>query len=109
MATMSTFAQKVYDLTSQIPRGKVSTYGAIARTLGSPDASRAVGRILGANPYPIVVVPCHRVVSSDGGLRGYSAPGGIGSKAEILMREGIEINDGRVVDLSRYMFNDFAR
>jgi O-6-methylguanine DNA methyltransferase len=103
----SAFAQKVYDVTSQIPRGRVSTYGAIARTLGRPDASRAVGRILGANPNPIVV-PCHRVVSSDGGLRGYSAPGGVSSKAEILTSEGVEVDDDGRVDLSRYMFSDFA-
>jgi O-6-methylguanine DNA methyltransferase len=108
MMTTGTFAQAVYDLTSQIPRGKLSTYGAIARTLGKPGASRAVGRVLGANPRPIVV-PCHRVVSSDGGLRGYSAPGGLGSKAEILMSEGVEVYDGRVVNLSRYMFSDFAK
>ncbi len=107
MKTGSLFAEQVYNLTSQIPEGKVSTYGTIAKRLGKPKASRAVGRILGANPHPIVV-PCHRVVSSDGALRGYSAPGGLKTKAEILRKEGIEVTRGRV-DLSRYMFTDFQR
>jgi len=95
----------VYRLTSQIPEGKVSTYGAIAKKLNRPRGSRAVGRILAANPHPIVV-PCHRVVSSDGGLRGYSAPGGLATKASILKREGVEVENGRI-DLSRYMFSRF--
>ncbi len=101
----STFTERVYRLTSQIPEGRVTTYGEIARKLGNPKAGRAVGRILGANPNP-VVVPCHRVVSSDGGLRGYSAPGGLKSKSEILTGEGVEVVGGRV-DLSRYMFSDW--
>ena len=105
MKAGGTFAESVYNLTSQIPEGKVSTYGTIAKGLGRPNSSRAVGRILGANPHPIVV-PCHRVVSSDGGLRGYSAPGGLKTKAEILRKEGVEVNRGRV-DLSRYMFSEF--
>ena len=105
MKSKGTFAEDVYRLTSQIPEGRVSTYGAIAKQLKKPKASRAVGRILASNPRPIVV-PCHRVVSGDGGLRGYSAPGGLATKARILKREGVEVEDLRV-DLSRYMFSDF--
>jgi O-6-methylguanine DNA methyltransferase len=95
----------VYKLTSEIPKGKVSTYGAIAKKLGRPKAPRAVGRILGANPHPIVV-PCHRVVKSDGGLGGYSAPRGVRLKAELLNKEGVEVREGRV-DLRKYLFTDF--
>ena len=102
-----TFAERVYDLASQIPEGKVSTYGLIARGMGMPRASRAVGRALGANPHPMIV-PCHRVVSSDGALTGYSAPGGVRTKAEILRNEGVLVKSGRV-DLSRYLFSDFLR
>ncbi len=105
MRRIGTFAERVYRLTSQIPEGRVSTYGEIARKLGKPKAGRAVGRILGANPHPIVV-PCHRVVSSDGGLHGYSAPGGLKTKSEILTGEGVEVIGGRV-DLSRYMFREW--
>jgi methylated-DNA-[protein]-cysteine S-methyltransferase len=105
LKSKATFAEEVYRLTSQIPEGRVSTYGAIAKKLKRPKAGRAVGRILAANPHPIVV-PCHRVVSADGGLRGYSAPGGLETKARILEREGVEVESGKV-DLARYVFSDF--
>jgi methylated-DNA-[protein]-cysteine S-methyltransferase len=105
LKSKATFAEEVYRLTSQIPEGRVSTYGAIPRELKRPKAGRAVGRILASNPRPIVV-PCHRVVSGDGGLRGYSAPGGLAAKARILRREGVEVENLKV-DLSRYMFSDF--
>lgn len=100
------FAVQVYNLTSQVPKGRVTTYGAIAKKLRRPQASRAVGRILGANPHPIVV-PCHRVVKSDGGLGGYTSPRGIRMKIELLTEEGVEIGDGKI-DLSRFLFKDFA-
>ena len=76
----------VYDLLQKIPAGKVSTYGDLAKSLGNPDASRAIGRILGRNPNPIVV-PCHRVVKSDGRLGGYVY--GIAKKRELLEKEGV--------------------
>ena len=55
------------------------TYGDIARRLGSPGTARAVGQALGQNPLPIVV-PCHRVLAADGGMGGFSAPGGVATK-----------------------------
>ncbi len=64
-----------------------------------------MGRILGANPHPIVV-PCHRVVKSDGTLGGYSGRGGIRTKFELLGHEGVEIRNDRV-DLSKFLFKDF--
>jgi deoxyribonuclease V len=67
--------QMVYDLTAQVPEGKVTTYGSIAKALGDIKASRAVGTMENLNPRPIIV-PCHRVVYSDGGLSGFGAPGG---------------------------------
>jgi O-6-methylguanine DNA methyltransferase len=102
----SELSQLVYRLTSQIPRGKVSTYGALAKKLMQPKASRAIGMILSVNPHPIIV-PCHRVVKSDGSLGGYTAPGGIKRKMELLNREGVEVRSGKV-DLSRFLFTDFA-
>ncbi len=96
------FAAKVYELTSEVPRGKVTTYGEIARRMGKPKASRAVGGALRANPTPIVV-PCHRVVKQDGELGGYGGPHGSGRKAKLLREEGVAVRGGKV-DLSRHLF-----
>lgn len=92
-------------MTSRIPSGRVSTYGAIAKAIGFPGAAQAVGQALGANPNPIVV-PCHRVVRKDGVLGGYSGGKGEVTKAKLLAREGVKVSAGRV-DLSRYLFSDF--
>jgi O-6-methylguanine DNA methyltransferase len=101
--TVSKFAARVYELTSKVPEGKVTTYGAIARKMGRPKASRAVGAALRANPTPIVV-PCHRVVGFDGSLRGYGGGSGIPTKAKLLRKEGVSVSEGRV-DLSRFLFS----
>jgi methylated-DNA-[protein]-cysteine S-methyltransferase len=73
-----------------IPFGKVSTYGEIARKLGKPGASRAVGRANATNPIPLVI-PCHRVIGQDGSLRGYGTGNGIETKAWLLRLEGRDI------------------
>jgi methylated-DNA-[protein]-cysteine S-methyltransferase len=67
----------------------VISYGQIARDLGQPDMARAVGQAVGANPLPIVV-PCHRVVGSDGTLTGFG--GGLRAKAALLKLEGIDVD-----------------
>ena len=102
--TVSKFAAKVYEITAEVPAGRVTTYGLIARRMGMPKASRAVGAALRANPTPIVV-PCHRVVRGDGGLAGYGGAKGVGRKAKLLRKEGVVVKDDRV-DLSRYLFSD---
>lgn len=102
--TVSRFAKRVYELTSKVPRGKVTTYGTIARRMGRPKASRAVGAALRANPTPIVV-PCHRVVGQDGSLRGYGGGSGTPRKAELLKKEGVKVVQGRV-DLLKFLFTD---
>lgn len=99
------FSDSVYAMTSLIPMGKVTTYGAIAKAMGHPGAARAVGQALGANPNPIVV-PCHRVVRSDGVLGGYSGGEGPATKARLLAREGVPVTAGRV-NLGKYLFADF--
>jgi methylated-DNA-[protein]-cysteine S-methyltransferase len=81
------FRRAVYAATRAIGPGETATYGEIARGIGAPDAARAVGSALGANPYPIVV-PCHRVLASTGALHGFSAPGGIATKRRMLEIEG---------------------
>jgi methylated-DNA-[protein]-cysteine S-methyltransferase len=81
------FQRGVLQTARRIPPGNVWTYGQVARAIGKPRASRAVGQALGRNPVPIVV-PCHRVVASDGGLGGYSGGGGLESKKLLLQLEG---------------------
>ena len=81
------FQQKVWSEIDKIPRGEVVTYSQIAENIGHPKAARAVANACGANPNPIVV-PCHRVIRSDGELGGYSGPGGIKQKRKLLENEG---------------------
>jgi methylated-DNA-[protein]-cysteine S-methyltransferase len=79
------FARKVLRATARIPYGQLSTYRLVATRAGSPRASRAAGNALGSNPIPIVV-PCHRVVHTSGGLGGYT--GGLERKQYLLELEG---------------------
>ncbi len=92
-ARIRDYFEAVWTLISLVPPGLVTTYGSIARFLNvSP---RLVGRALKANPYPIII-PCHRVIRSDGGLGGYSR-GGTQVKRRLLELEGVEFTvDGRV-------------
>lgn len=80
------FQQAVLDHTAAIPRGQRLTYGQLARKIGKPRASRAVGAALGANAWP-VLVPCHRVVGANGAMTGFSAPGGVDAKRRMLEME----------------------
>ena len=79
------FQRSVLMAARGVSMGQVTTYGEIAKRIGHPKASRAVGQALGHNPVPIVV-PCHRVVSSGGGLGGYT--GGLSIKRRLLEMEG---------------------
>ncbi|MEW5936859.1 MAG: MGMT family protein, partial [Candidatus Thermoplasmatota archaeon] len=101
---MGEIEDEVYRLTAQIPRGLVSTYGAIAATLGDAIAARAVGRMMASNPHPITV-PCHRVVMSDGSLGGYT--GGIERKRHLLREEGVPVDGEKVIDFQRRLFTAF--
>jgi methylated-DNA-[protein]-cysteine S-methyltransferase len=83
------FNRRVYELARTIPPGSTMTYGDIARRLSAPGTARAVGQALGQNPWPIVV-PCHRVLAADGGMGGFSAPGGVSTKRRMLEIEGVE-------------------
>lgn len=77
------FHQRVYELARAIPPGEVLTYGEVARRLGEPGASRAVGQALGHNPFA-PVVPCHRVLAAGGRSGGFSAEGGALTKLRML-------------------------
>jgi methylated-DNA-[protein]-cysteine S-methyltransferase len=81
------FQRSVLEAARSVPRGQVATYGDIGRRIGRPGAARAVGQALGSNPVPIVV-PCHRVLASDGTLGGYSGRGGLRTKRRLLTLEG---------------------
>jgi methylated-DNA-[protein]-cysteine S-methyltransferase len=82
---MGEFAKKVLGATARVPFGSTSTYRDIAARIGTPRAARAVGNALGSNPVPIVV-PCHRVLRTGGGLGGYG--GGVDRKELLLRLEG---------------------
>ena len=84
---VSPFDRAVYEVTRSIPPGGSLTYGEVAARIGDPGAAQAVGRSLGANPFPIVI-PCHRVLGAGGRLTGFSAPGGVETKRKILLIEG---------------------
>ena len=83
---LTKFSAKVLKQTGQIPLGKVATYSGLAVKIGSPQAARAVGTALANNPFPLII-PCHRVVRTDGSLGGFG--GGIKMKKELLTREGV--------------------
>ncbi|MDP8956625.1 MAG: methylated-DNA--[protein]-cysteine S-methyltransferase [Actinomycetota bacterium] len=82
------FGRRVLEETAGIPFGALATYREVATRAGSPRASRAAGNALAANPVPIVV-PCHRVVHSGGGLGGYT--GGLDRKITLLQLEGVDV------------------
>ena len=79
------FDKKVWKALMDIPFGTTTSYGAVARRIGSPTAARAVGKANGANPIALIV-PCHRVIGADGSLTGYG--GGVERKSWLLAHEG---------------------
>ncbi|MGN6367611.1 MAG: methylated-DNA--[protein]-cysteine S-methyltransferase [Phycisphaerae bacterium] len=85
----TSFQQAVLEATAAIPRGERFTYGQLARQIGKPRASRAVGAALGANAWP-VLIPCHRVLGANGKLTGFSAPGGVETKRRMLEMESAD-------------------
>lgn len=101
MTEGESFTTRVYRVVATIPRGRAMTYAAVARVIGRPRASRAVGNALNRNPYPYKLhgsnrarIPCHRVVRSDGLPGGYSSS--LRIKVALLKREGIRFCRGRI-------------
>lgn len=80
----------IYNELCSVPPGATVSYGELASRAGKPRAARAVGRIVGSNPLPLLI-PCHRVIGADGSLHGFSAPGGISTKQRILDLEGTSV------------------
>ena len=86
-SVMTPFQENVLRRVAAIPFGSILTYSDIAREINRPKAARAVGRANAANPLPLVI-PCHRIIGADGRLHGFSAPGGLETKAWLLQQEG---------------------
>lgn len=97
------FFNEVYDIVEQIPAGKVTSYGQIARILGRPRGARLVGWAMRAAPGERKL-PCHRVVSKEGKLAPGDAFGGAGIQRELLTVEGVSFLDGDRVDMSKHMW-----
>jgi len=86
---------KVYEKLLQVPKGKVTTYSELAKAVGLKNGQRTIGRIMNKNPFP-VIVPCHRVILSNGKIGGYAW--GEKIKTNMLSKEGIEIKRGKILD-----------
>ena len=96
ISKLTDFQQKVLEITRTIPFGEVYRYRELAYRIGKPGASQAVGMVMKKNPIPLII-PCHRVVASNGRLHGYSAGHGLDTKAWLLSHEGLRIVDQRLV------------
>ena len=90
--------QQVYKKLTQVPQGKVTTYGELAKAVGLKNGQRIIGQIMKKNPYP-VIIPCHRVVKSDSTVGGYAYGGDI--KTNMLQKEGLKIHDGKILDWNK--------
>lgn len=88
------FKEKVFSAVNMIPKGETMTYGKVAEIAGNSMAARAVGNILNKNKN-LIIVPCHRVVRSDGRVGGYA--GGTKKKIKLLKSEGLEIKSGKII------------
>jgi methylated-DNA-[protein]-cysteine S-methyltransferase len=84
------FHRRAYELLLDYGWGQTTTYGELARALGDVTLSRAVGQAMGSNPIPLII-PCHRVLASNGKAGGFSAPGGAESKLRMLALEGVAV------------------
>lgn len=87
------FRRKLYEAMRTLAWGETTTYGELARRLGSTgwEGAREVGEAMGRNPVP-VVIPCHRVLAAGGKIGGFTAPGGVKSKAKLLALEGVHLD-----------------
>lgn len=86
---------RVYEKLLKVPKGKVTTYSELAKAVGLKNGQRAIGRIMNKNPFP-VIVPCHRVILSNGKIGGYAW--GENVKTNMLSKEGIKIKNGKILD-----------
>ena len=109
LSSVSSFRRRVYDVLCRIPRGRVTTYGEIARGLGGVKYARAVGTAVATNPLPLII-PCHRVVPfsfevGNYGMGGREPSSGGYMKRQLLEREGVKFRGRRVSQKSRWIPN----
>ncbi|MDE2475582.1 MAG: methylated-DNA--[protein]-cysteine S-methyltransferase [Alphaproteobacteria bacterium] len=92
LAGQDDLSLEIYAAARRIGYGETTTYGRLAKAIGRTDweAARAVGQAMAANPVPLII-PCHRVLAAGGKIGGFSAPGGVETKAKMLALEGVEL------------------
>lgn len=100
MNKQSNFNERCYELLKQVPKGKVTTYAEIAKALDTK-AWRVVGSAM-ANNKNLIVVPCHRVVKSDGSIGQYAL--GADKKASLLLSEGVDVQNGKVKSFAQFLY-----
>jgi len=93
--------EKIYQKLLQVPYGYVTTYGELAKSINLKNGQRVIGQIMKKNPFPIII-PCHRVVKSDGTIGGYAY--GTKRKKHMLSKEGLKINDNKILDFEKNLF-----
>jgi methylated-DNA-[protein]-cysteine S-methyltransferase len=94
--------EKIYCKLLQVPIGYVTTYGELAKAINLKNGQRIVGQIMKKNPFP-VIVPCHRVVKSNGTIGGYAY--GLERKKYMLSKEGLKINDNKILNFKKNIFH----
>ena len=93
--------KKIYRKLLQVPSGKITTYKELARSVGLENGQRVIGQITKKNPFP-VIIPCHRVVKSNGEIGGYAY--GISIKKSMLVKEGISIKNNKIKNFQKTFF-----
>ena len=96
-----TLSTKVYKKLLDVPAGRVTTYGELAKAVGLENGQSTIGTIMNKNPFP-VIIPCHRVVKSDGQIGGYVYCEK--AKSKMLEKEGIKIKNGKIIDFVKEKF-----
>ena len=93
--------ERVYKKLLQVPKGYIVTYGDLAKAVNLQHGQRLIGRIMKNNPFP-VIIPCHRVVKSNGDIGGFAF--GTNIKKNLLLNEGIQTNKNKIVDFKKIKF-----
>jgi len=99
------FFDKVYDVARQIPYGKVTSYGAIAKHLGSPQAARIVGWAMNNSYSQKEYIPAHRIVNRNGVLSGKLHFGNTNTMQQLLTNEGLSIENNQIIDFKKYFWD----
>ncbi|HFB62386.1 MAG TPA: MGMT family protein [Bacteroidetes bacterium] len=99
------FFQQVYDVVKEIPYGRVTSYGAIARYLGSKGSARMVGWALNSSKYNLHGLPAHRVVNRNGLLTGKRAFGGQNTMQQLLTSEGVQIENDKILNFKEIFWD----